>query len=604
MTRNPPVFILLVGLLVPVLVAIPRAASNSAFQPLVDENEPIFLETRNLTPSLTGVIDDGVRNVMWFVHVTDTQSCWFRENRIGWFHRFFNESVATIQPPFVVNTGDLVNTVYDNLLGPLEGQNHIEWSRYRQVLDEEMMNASYYIDIMGNHDGYGDYGYSFYRNYSMIGSSFAQDDDVLQLSWNVTTSKGQVAFIGLHTPDNFGTEFPFEVFGSMSHRELNWFENELGRYGDADYTVVFGHHPLQDLVSGISATGQTLDMLVGTRGVDGYFYGHNHMNLNEYIPELGGLRAIQTDKFTDNGGSYRIVAIDGFRLSSQPALVGTWPQGIITNPAPADHLSGGLPGLAIADADVVRVLAWDPLGVTAVQVKIGDETTWNNASHVAGPVYELARDVSGLRGVPVYARIIGASGMHEMSIIVDDVPAFCNNFRFTILFIIWGLIGTAAALAATGATLRLKPGSRYKKRPDRNVEPGMRRLLLFKCLILAIVPLTIAPVINNAPVFVFSMFVLSTSPASISFHLVFVLYSVILALGGMVPHAFLLNPRKNHRGIMVAGPVSIALAGIGLVFLLPRYALAWISPGIYLLVACDILMMRRAVSIANQGRPA
>lgn len=595
--RHPHPATAMLGLLVVVI-------AGTTFSGLGVHENPSFREAMNATmdpgeisSSAPGVIDDGTRNVFWFLHVTDTQDCWFHEDRVGWFHRFFNESMATIDPAFIVNTGDLVNTVYDDILAPFGGQVPHEWETYKGVLDAEGINASMYYDLMGNHDAYGDHGFTFYRNHSIQGPVFDPNTDVLQVSWNVSTSQGVVAFLGLHTPENLGVDFPFEVWGIMTPPELDWVEAELDRYRDARLVVALGHHPLQDIVPSFSTSGATLDMLLATRGVEGYFYGHNHMHMNEYLPELGGLRAIQTARFTNNGGSYRIVAVDGFRMSSQPALVGSWPQAIITTPAPADHLAGSQAGSDPGNQGVVRVLAWDPAGVDAVEIKIDGEDAWTNASHVTGPVWELARDLAGRNGYQVHARVRGGSGQVEITIHVDAAPAFTVGHRLVFLLIFWGTVAAAATLTSTWAALRLKVRGRYEKRPEQSVQPRMRRLFLLKCLVLAAVPFTIAPMINNAPVIVFSLFSLALDPLVVTVNVVVWLYALVLFLGGILPHGLLLNPGKTRRGILVATPVSIALAIVGLLFFLPRYplSLAWIAPGFYLFIACDVLMLREGI---------
>lgn len=297
-------------------------------------------------------IDD--YNLFWFIQISDTQFLWYDENKIASFYNFLNETYKEIDPLFIYHTGDLVDA-YSGLQ-----QNKFEWELYKKALDDNKMNASIYMDVIGNHDAAQDPNFNYFLNYSMMGRSF----NTTQYSFNKTFDFGKYAFIGLNTAKESYNLFEFVFQGFLNSEEINWYENELEKYKECDKIFVFGHHPpnyppYYTIQSEESLSGKDFYELNEDYNVSYYFCGHTHENA---IQHFNDLLMISTLNFDQNNGAYRIIALDNDRLSTSIETVGVWPQAIITNPSEEEYLFGDL---NVKD-EKLRAIAWDPKGIDSV----------------------------------------------------------------------------------------------------------------------------------------------------------------------------------------------------------------------------------------------
>ncbi|MHA1730556.1 MAG: metallophosphoesterase family protein [Promethearchaeota archaeon] len=538
-----------------------------------------------------GSIDGGDRQVFWFLHVSDTQGLWRHPGQIPLWERFLGESFHTIQPLFVVNTGDLVDSDYYDFFERGVGQEHWEWYSYQKSLDDAQMNFSVYKDLLGNHDMYRDIAAAFYLNYSMAGRAIGRT----QYSWNFTNSLGTFAFLGLNTPEDNGIEYPFALFGYLNRSELDWYEAELRSYRGAQMTMIFGHHPPYEVVSSLSSSGATWGRLNREFGVDAYFVGHGHIN---DVEDARGMPAIETGKF-DGDAPYRVVAVDGTTLSSRAFTVGEWPQALITSPAQVDHLYADYDRAQLVNVDAVRVLAWDPKGVSRVRVQVpGGE--WADATNVGGPLWELPTDAPVASGV-VKAKVTGGSGETVVDLEFLQSPGWHWTWFQGAIFLTVAFLGIQIALPVTVAVLRLKYPKRFGKKPGRNVDPRQRRTFLLKCLVFLLVPLTVGLMLFESPTLVFSLFYLNSRGAF--FYSTNLIYTSIPFLFGILVPSFFLSP-VNRKKMVAASVGSIASELFLLVFYLLRFpAVSWIAPGYYLLIACDVLLAWRALEPGKKTRP-
>nr|MDO8111960.1 metallophosphoesterase [Candidatus Sigynarchaeota archaeon] len=559
------------------------------------------LETTSPVPSQRGSVENESIHVFWFLHVTDTQDCWRSDEKTTLFRQFVNETFTTIDPVFVVHTGDIVDTNYTNFHARDVGQWDMEWNKYRQAIDDYGMNLSCYVDLMGNHDAYGDPGFTYYRNNSVLGRATGQ----LQYTWNYYNGAGNFTFIGIHTPEEAGVEFPFEVWGSMDTPQLDWLESRLAESDGSTMTFLFGHHPILDIVHMASSAGTRLETMIARHGVDAMFHGHYHEATSEIVPEYGGLRQIQTPIFDDGGGSYRIVAVDGTTLSSRVASVQAWPQGIITNPVAIDHVYGtGANVPAPDEIDSVRVLAWDPLGIAGVDVRV-DGGSWAIATNVQGPLWVASWNPALAAGADhvIEARITGNSDEQVIQVVYNSQPPIAWTWSYLRWFILGtvGIAGLVVFLTAWTAYRRLAPSSKFKKTADENVDGRLKVIFLIKCALLLAVPMASGLMIGDQLTLAFGLFLVSTSPAGIHFYVLNMLITAALFGTGIVWSGLCMSARKQ-REIIAPLITSAAMAGYLLTFYVLRYAIALFSPGLIAWIACDIFMMRRAVQMEHEIR--
>ncbi|MFX0105305.1 MAG: metallophosphoesterase family protein [Candidatus Hodarchaeota archaeon] len=372
-------------------------------------NQLISEKKRGLDKNLEynqGFISSNSYELFWFIQISDTQFLWYSNQRIADFYEFLNETYKTITPLFIYNTGDLVNTYYG------AQQNKDEWELYKKALDDNSMNTSIYMDVIGNHDAMEDPNFEYFLNYSMMGISF----NTTQYSFNKTFNFGNYAFIGLNTAKKSYNLFEFGFQGFLSSEELDWYENELEKYKEFEKIFVFGHHPpsyppFYKIISEESSTGKDFYELNEEHNVSYYFSGHIHSNSIQYLNEL---LSITTSNFDQNNGVYRIISLDNNSLSTSVGYVGVWPQAIITHPSGEEYLFRDL----YVKGKKIRVLAWDPKGIISVKWGLFDNKgeyqimNWQSLEKIYedSPLWEGNLDFQYRGNLLLKVKIDGGSG--------------------------------------------------------------------------------------------------------------------------------------------------------------------------------------------------
>jgi len=402
------------------ICTIPNLFSNSHFFLEKTQRSEIV----NIGLSNQGFINSSDQNIFWFIQITDTQFVWSASEKISTFNQLLNESFQEINPLFIYNTGDLVDANYGIQ------QDVEEWELYKKALEDNSMNSSIYIDLIGNHDAAQDSNFSYYLNYSMIGRSF----NTLQYSFNKSFSFGKYAFIGLNTAKSSYNLVEFAFHGFLNSTELDWYENELEKFRNFDRIFVFGHHPHNTpppylIISNLSSSGKSFFDLNEEFNVFSYFSGHSHV---DYFQNIGGILMISTRNFDLNGGTYRIVSLDHNQLATSIEHIGNWPQGIITYPPTENN--------PIQNYDKIRILAWDPKGITTVKWSFYSSnsklqiTNWEPLINVDSnePLWEgnLDNKLNGLYVLKV--KIEGGSGVVIKEITFNSQGS--GNFEFIIKF--------------------------------------------------------------------------------------------------------------------------------------------------------------------------
>jgi 3',5'-cyclic AMP phosphodiesterase CpdA len=393
-------------------------------------NKDFIYESYPPVTSKNGFISSEGNKIFWFIQITDTQFIWGNQDKIDMFSKFFNETKRIIKPLFIINTGDIVDA--DNG----RYQNIEEWQKYNQSISENKINSSFYVDLVGNHDGSEDPHYSYFINYSVTGSEYG----VTQISFNHSFSFGKYAFIGINTAkDSYNNLFDFAFGGYLNTEELDWYENELKRYKDYDNIFVFGHHPpffppYYRIISNLSSTGKSFYDLNKEYQVSYYFCGHIHSN---YIQKKDELNTIITDNFDDKNGTYRIVVIDNNQLSTSIECVGKWPQGVITYPPSHNFYDTQFK----IELENLHVLAWDPKGIISIEWSVYFESgeqfkSWTSLqrNHENGQLWvgDFCKDLSYENNYIVKVKIEGNSGQ----IIREILYTVPTNVNYELIHII------------------------------------------------------------------------------------------------------------------------------------------------------------------------
>ncbi len=406
--------------------------------PFLFLDTPLILEKNNksefsgISLSNQGFINYSEQKLFWFIQITDTQFVWSTKENIDSFYQFLNETYQEIDPLFIYNTGDLV----DAHNGALQDVN--EWKLYKKALEDNHMNFSNYIDLIGNHDAANDPKFSYFLNYSMIGRNF----NTLQYSFNKSFSFGKYAFIGLNTAKIYYNLYEFAFFGFLNTTELDWYEKELEKYKNFDRIFVFGHHPYNYpppylIISELSSSGKSFFELNDEYKIHYYFSGHVH---TDSYQKDNNLLMITTSNFNLNGGTYRIVSLDHNSLSTSIEHVGNWPQSIITYPSSEN--------LIIQEMTKVRVLAWDPKGIDSVEWSLHSIendfqiTSWEPLINIEpnNPLWEGDIDLQLNGKFILKVKIEGGSGQIIKETTFISKSGWKFEFSISLIFIIIVLI--------------------------------------------------------------------------------------------------------------------------------------------------------------------
>ncbi|MBN1944287.1 MAG: metallophosphoesterase [Bradymonadales bacterium] len=310
---------------------------------------------------------DGSR-IFWFVQITDThvdsilpQS----EERITWA---LNEGIWVVDPAFVVNTGDLTDSTNGIIYGT--GPHEEEWIRYRIFLEEAGLTPDFYFDLPGNHDQYGDADLSYYRQYSMWGSSTGRT----QPHWVVEYPFGSYFFFGAATAGNDGAQWPFDnpTFVYWEMEEMRAALAEHGR--DAELIFLFGHHDYRSTEN----HDRFLEELspYGPR-----FYAHGHTHDHKATLGDDGIIRYRIDSLGQaRHDNFAVWGIDANTVSVGVYDAGdAWPAILITAPVDARLLEVDNPYAPSVPnsctAAPVRALVFDAEPVGQVEFR-WDDGTW------------------------------------------------------------------------------------------------------------------------------------------------------------------------------------------------------------------------------------
>ena len=353
--------------------------------------------------------------VFWFIHASDIHMGMAGNQDIENLEWIVSEAKDVIDPEFIVITGDLTDSTNGSVLGMPDGPWQDEWDEYRQILEANGVDETFYYDIPGNHDHYNDPTFAYYLNNSIQGRATGQ----MQISWTRDFPFGKYHFIGICTAGNDGAAFSLTppYFGDnagLDADELAFINNELENNQDSDITLIFGHHQIKPrswpLTSADEWTETALSYgadefveLMDDFGVSMYGYGHSHLYREELFTEnmtegVYYLNAASLGESSEN--HYNIVAIDCNGISAAPQSINTWPAVLIT--APLDKLYGIANNpyryrIPNSDSNPIRALVFDLNPVTQVQYRIDGTGAWYPMESVGtAPLWEAQWDDTSL----------------------------------------------------------------------------------------------------------------------------------------------------------------------------------------------------------------
>jgi predicted phosphodiesterase len=602
------IFISFSLLFIPIQSAAVFGYSPTANNIMEKKSRDLTVTSSATTPSTTkGQIATSEYGIFWFIHITDTQSMYqpdkLIKDREQWFFDFANETVNTIEPKFVLNTGDLVNSDYHGFFNKHTGQIPYEWNTYNQILTSAGMNKSNYYDVMGNHDVYEDEGFTWYLNGSIQQQLYY--DFEFDLSALGTTKNYH--FIGLHTPEDHGAKYPFSLFGYLNNSELDWYEKKLIENNDADLTVIFGHHPAYEIAEG----GSRFFQLNQKYGVDLYLVGHGHDNNQEMINNE--MVSIETAKLSDAKDCYRIMVVDDDIISSSVQTKYQWPVGVISSPSDYQNIYADMTATKITQLDEIHVMTWSPKEIKSVEWRYMKEednedswSDWNSMTNKGSALYIADIDSQTKANLMdgdehfIQTNITDSSSSKIETIEYKMEKKFMWGWYYGRPLITIGIIFVFIGMPATKAIMRKKEKFRAK-RDEEKVDPKIAKLIIIKLCILLFVPLLFAEIWANEVVAIFSTFFWRTSGILWSDTNMFLTAGLVI-LGIIIP-LFNLSPQKRYWMVLIVLPLDIGVIILFLYFYCKVFTLiSLLAPGYYLLIGCDMLLYKRELEIINNRR--
>ena len=324
--------------------------------------------------------------IFWFIHASDIHVGARVSTDTANLQWLVTTAKSTINPSFIVVTGDLTDSTNGNLLGYPDGPYQAEWDQYKNILAGRV-TASDYFDIPGNHDAYNDQYFAYYLANSVQGRATGRT----QHSWTRVLPDGLTYhFLGVNTADNSGDGFslfwPYGDYAGLDASELYFIDSQLSANRTANLTLVFGHHPL-------AATGDSTDTYIlygrdsfvgslNTYGASLYGYGHTHGSSEGFYSSsmTEGVFYFNVSSLgKDSPNQFTVTAIDCNGIASVTQTVGAWPVVLITAPMDKNLGKNVNPytySVTNSAANPIRALVFDPGTVSLVQYRIDTAGSW------------------------------------------------------------------------------------------------------------------------------------------------------------------------------------------------------------------------------------
>lgn len=318
---------------------------------------------RGANPSRATYSRDGHR-LFWLMHISDSHiGASAMEDHDGQAHLTWalTEAVDVIAPEMVILTGDLTDGSRNNI--PTSGQDQSEWNDYRAIVDGAGMTSSFFLDLPGNHDGYGDQGLTYYLANSLNGETTGLTYREVLLSFPF----GDYLLFGLNSAGNGSG--PFAEQPAFPAEQVTLLESALTTYDSLPLALLFAHHPIDvpDGAAEVIALAQQHEA----------FYYHGHIHAYGSYLDQGVLSAQVNSMGKADDENLAVIAVDNDAVTyAATSTSAPWPFVVITAPVGA-RLDSGAPNpyayavCNTASDNPVRALVFDAAPVSAVSVAVG-----------------------------------------------------------------------------------------------------------------------------------------------------------------------------------------------------------------------------------------
>ncbi|XP_024218565.1 transmembrane protein 62 isoform X2 [Halyomorpha halys] len=362
-------------------------------------NNGLNSASKNLT------IGDSFDHLMWFVQVSDLHLSQFRDKTRGIsLLELCDFTFKHIDPSLILATGDLTDGFTINRFASLQFQE--EWIMYKEILNKcSTVKKIPWLDIRGNHDNFNvpDVSKNLFLKYSMQGRNHSRS-----YLHKMKVGSETYAFVAVDACPDVGIKMPFNFAGMLSDKEIESLIGFRRELQDVNYTVWFGHYPTSCIIS----QPEIRNIIASDQKSMAYLCGHFHTFMGlapgMYSLQKSGFYELELADWLINR-MFRVAAIDHGLLSFVDVKHNDWPIVLLTNPKHALFQSRREPLNAMLSSTHIRVLVFSPDKIDSVKIKI-DSDSWNNASHISGPLYVLP-----------WEPFKYSSGIHNIEVLVLDL---------------------------------------------------------------------------------------------------------------------------------------------------------------------------------------
>lgn len=374
------------------------------------QNEDIDPNTDSRVNNVT--LGKAPDHLIWFIQISDIHISIFHDKtRVTQLKEFCDLTLNAIQPSVVLASGDLTDAKSEDNMG---SQQYVEeWEMYKNILQAcRVTEKTVWLDIRGNHDNFNVPGltsqYNYYRNYSIQGQ-------VHPKSYMHHIKKGGAlySFIGMDACLDPGPRRPFNFVGVLSQAEMDHVMklSDIAKRKGSNNIIWFGHYPTSCILA--SGPGGVRALIAKYPESIVYVCGHYHtlggMVPNMYTLQQAGFLELELGDWKDNR-LYRVLAVDHGMISFVDVKHGDWPVTLVTNPKHALFVMPARePVDRVLQSTHIRVLGFSLSPIESIAVKV-DDGSWQNCTHVQGPLYVHPWDPN-----------LYAVGIHHIHVIIKDV---------------------------------------------------------------------------------------------------------------------------------------------------------------------------------------
>lgn len=343
-----------------------------------------------------GVIDSA--KVMYFVQVSDIHINMNYKERLADFDKLCSTINSTIQPAFVMATGDLTDAD-EKTIFMFYNVTEAEYQFYNQTLKNYSFTPDFWYSGMGNHEGYHlgtgrPYWFQYVRNET-------------QYAVDVQTSFGTYRMIMMDTNEEYGLNDFFNLMGEMDQPRLDHLETLMnsGNPATINQTIILGHHPSNEMTSYRSTSGKSFNNLMMDGPASVYLNGHIHFD--DLFVNRGKITELHCPSLKEDRREYRICAFDNDLFSFTDATLDEWPAIVITNPTDSQFYNTKMPLENMLQQTEIRSLIFTNGSVLKTEVKIDGQKI--------GSLTAKGNNLYGMNWTPSEF----AEGSHNLEISVD-----------------------------------------------------------------------------------------------------------------------------------------------------------------------------------------